>query len=76
MLWMRPEDPLFSGGPANRSKEPLESTVNAEVSRWDLPVPLGPNKKKLEESVFRFRGIVSNFYAIFNLELTVPGILF
>ena len=34
-----------------------------------FPVPLGPNKKKLEESVFTFRGIVSIFSAIFELVI-------
>ena len=67
MLWMRPEDPLFSG--VQQIDPNQRASGKCCRSQVDLPVPLGPNKKKLEESVFRFRGIVSIFSAILELVI-------
>ena len=65
MLWMRPEDPLFSGVQQIDPK----SLWKVLSKQGGFAGSSGSKQEKLEESVFRFRGIVSIFSAI--LELAV-----
>ena len=65
MLWVRSEETLFAGIQQIDPKSPWKVLSKP----GGFPVPLGPNKKKLEESVFTFRGIVSIFSAIFELVI-------